>query len=101
MQLRNHPMMVYRGRPNWPPPWTWIAGPDKVVFAVGEVGVLNNAQLSRTLNDTVFLTITLSDGNRYTGHLNFDDADVAMRICLILHENVGRTIEYIGGLEIV
>ena len=26
MLLRDHPLMSYKGIPNWPPAWTWIDG---------------------------------------------------------------------------
>ena len=38
MQVRNHPLMVYTGRPSWPPQWQWISGPKTVESAAGEAG---------------------------------------------------------------
>ena len=101
MQLRSHPMMNYRGHPNWPPrQWNWMSGADKTESAVGEAGTLEQAQLSRILADTLFLTISTSRGNRFTGQLKFDDDGFALKVLSLLHEHFGKTIKDIAEIEI-
>ena len=100
MQLRNHPMMSYKGRPSWPPQWTWMAGGDKTELAAGEVGTLEQAQPSRVLGDTLFLTISTPRDNRFTGQLKFDDEHFASRILSVLHSRIGHPIKDIAEIEI-
>ena len=100
MQLRSHLMMSYKGRPSWPPQWNWMSGADKTESAVGELGTLEQAQLSRILGDTLFLTIFTPRGNRFTGQLKFDDEHFASRIFSLLHSRIGHTIKDIAEIEI-
>ncbi len=94
-------MMNYRGHPNWPPrQWNWMSGADKTESAVGEAGTLEQAQLSRILEDTLFLTISTSRGNRFTGQLKFDDDRFALKVLSFLHEHFGKTIKDIAEIEI-
>ena len=39
MQLRDHPLMTYRGNRSWPPAWLWTAGYE-TTHPQGEVGIL-------------------------------------------------------------
>src|SRR5262245_13921804 len=69
MRLNRHPLMSYRGRPTWPPQWTWLSGtynrhPDS------EAGVLENVRLSAV--NYSFILLTMSCGrDRYISHLSF------------------------------
>ena len=95
-------MMNYRGHPNWPPrQWNWMSGADKTESAVGEAGTLEQAQLSRILADTLFLTISTSRGNRFTGQLKLDNEPFASRIFSLLHSRIGHTIKDIAETDIV
>src|SRR5262245_54860498 len=96
MQLRSHPLM----HPIWPPRWIWISGPDKAEHADGEVGTLENVQFSHVLKSTIFLTIVILDGNRYTGSLNFDDEQFAGKVLSIFRKHRGVSIKYIADLEV-
>jgi hypothetical protein len=101
MQLRSHPMMVYGGRPNWPPQWNWISGPGNTESAaVGEAGALEHVQPSHVPGNTIFLTIEMSDGNRFTGQLAFDDDHFAREVLSVLHAHLGHTVKDIAELDI-
>jgi hypothetical protein len=80
MHFRDHPMMVYKGLPIWPPHWIWIVDPDKSQEATDEVGILENAQFSRVLKSTIFLTIATVGGNRYMACLNLDDEQFCSKV---------------------
>lgn len=46
MLLRNHPLMSYKGIPNWPPIWTWTDGVENT-RPRGEIGILKGVALSK------------------------------------------------------
>ena len=124
MQLRNHSMMIYKGRSSWPPQWNWISGPGNTESAaVGEAGVLEHeaddvhgggegeetvhrhlevehVQPSHVSGNTIFLTIGTSDGNRFTGQLAFGDDHFARRVLSVLHAHLGHTVKDIAELAI-
>jgi L-rhamnose isomerase len=101
MPLRKHPLMTYKGHPNWPPQWIWISGPDKTKIPAVEFGTLENIQISNVLGTSLFLTVSMSDGNRYTGCLNFDSEKIASKILSILHSHLGETIKSIAEIDIL
>ena len=101
MQLRNHSMMIYKGRSSWPPQWNWISGPGNTESAaVGEADVLEHVQPSHVSGNTIFLTIGTSDGNRFTGQLAFGDDHFARRVLSVLHAHLGHTVKDIAELAI-
>jgi hypothetical protein len=72
MFLRDHPLMSYRGVPNWPPAWTWIDGEENS-HPKGEIGILKTTQLSKIQPaNRCFLLIFYKDSS-YIGCLLFDD----------------------------
>jgi len=101
MQLRNHPMMTFEGRPIWPPHWIWISGPDSRQNPVGEVGALENVRVSRVFKNTLFLTVSMLNGNRYMGSLSFDDVEFARKVFSVFKEHIGQAIKDIAEIEIV
>ena len=100
MQVRNHPMMIFEGRPIWPPHWIWISGPDSRQTPVGEVGMLENVRVSRVFKNTLFLTVSMLDGNRYMGTLSFDNVHFARKVFLVFKEHIRQAIKDIGEIEI-
>lgn len=94
MQLRDHPLMSYRGIRNWPPKWGITQGDNKPL--AGEVGVLEYLQKAHGK-----LTIVIKlDGHKYTATLMFDDATFCEQIYKLLQQNIGRRIEEIGDLDL-
>jgi hypothetical protein len=95
MQLRDHPLMVFEGKPNWPP--LWIASTDAATLA-GEIGVLKDVISDITSQRRCFLMIE-HDGKNYVGTLKFDDAAFCSLISRLFNRYVGRTIREIGDLD--
>ena len=79
MELRTHPLMSYRGRPNWPPRWVWLGG-KKNERPTGEVGVLKEvSKYSLLSSDGLTLVIEYNE-SAYMGLLLFDDFGVSRKI---------------------
>jgi hypothetical protein len=97
MQLRNHPLMLYRGRRNWPPAWVWTgAGLDE--HPRGEVGSLHDIQIFKVDHRVVLLMAW--DDVPYIGCLRFDDPAASRQIGAILKRQIGRSIKEIGDLDL-
>jgi len=91
--------MSYRGVPNWPPTWVWIGGGDNK-HPKGEVGILSNVRLCTIEpRDRCFLSMEY-EGSAYMSALLFDDLSFCNGISTLLCTQVGRPIEYIGGLDL-
>ena len=97
MRLRNHPLMLYRGRRNWPPAWIW-SGIGFDAQPCGEVGSLHDIQIFRVDNRIVLLMA--HRGVYYVGCLRFDDGASYQRIGAILRRQIGRSIKEIGDLDL-
>ncbi|HEY1373388.1 MAG TPA: hypothetical protein VGH50_13030 [Candidatus Binatia bacterium] len=106
MELRDHPLMTYRGIRSWPPVWTLIRGAGKD-RPKGEVGVLKEIHVSATppaadatrSYNRIFLFIEL-DGQAYLGCLMLEDYAFRQQLAIILHDHCNRTIEEIGSIEL-
>jgi hypothetical protein len=97
MQLRDHPLMSYRGIPNWPPVWTQMRiGGVKIVK--GEVGVLIYVHAGGASN-TCYLVIEHENEN-YTGSLIFDDGPFCRQLVDLLQQYRGRSVKEIGDLQV-
>jgi hypothetical protein len=101
MKLREHPLMSYRGVPNWPPAWTWIDGKyqAQALPPGSEVGVLENTRRSAVSPNAMFLTMSYND-SRYVSQLFFDDPEFCQRVCDLLKHHFGSPIQTIGDMEI-
>jgi hypothetical protein len=97
MQLRNHPLMLYRGRHNWPPAWVW-SGTGRDQQPRGEVGSLHDIQIFKVDHRVVLLMAC--DDVPYIGCLRFDDAAASRRVGAILKRQIGRSIKEIGDLDL-
>jgi len=97
MELRNHPLMSYRGVPNWPPTWVWIGGGENQ-HPKGEIGCLQRVNLS-TVPPRCFV-VTEYDGAEYIGCLLFDDRVFCLQICHLLENHRGYPLQRIGELEL-
>jgi hypothetical protein len=99
MVLRDHPLMSYKGIPNWPPAWTWTAGEEKK-SPKGEIGILKTVGLSKVEpSDRCFLHID-HEGSSYIGCLIFDDSTFCIQIAELLKNYCNRRIAEIGSLDI-
>jgi len=98
MQLRDHPLMSYRGVRNWPPVWT-LARDHSVKALMGEVGVLKYVHSNSLMSNKCFLVIDLEE-KTYIGSLIFKDHAFCGQISNLLREQVGCPIEEIGDLDV-
>jgi hypothetical protein len=73
VQLRDHPLMRYRGEPNWPPVWVRLgrAKAETAKRLRGEIGVLKEARYYSDRHGKLYLTVE-HNGAVYVGCLLFD-----------------------------
>jgi hypothetical protein len=98
MKLREHPGMSYRGLVNWPPVWTRNIQGD-VETTRGEVGVLDYVYANAHISNKCFLVIRHQD-KRFVGCLIFTDRAFCGQMSQVLRQQVGRTIQDIGDLDL-
>ena len=102
MQLRDHPLMSFRGVCNWPP--TWVkSGSSSDVFQnklYGEIGVLNQVFLSQVTPYTKCFLIMEFEGESYMGTLIFEDATFCRQVFKLLQNQVTKPIKEIGDLDV-
>jgi hypothetical protein len=105
--MRKHPLMSYRGQPNWPPVWMWT-GTGENKHPHGEVGALKEVHLSIVTPEMpastppfnrVYLFMEYRDST-YVGALLFDDAGVCEQIGKLLEAQCGHSLEEIGRLDL-
>ena len=101
MQLRCHPLMNYRGVRNWPPVWTRLRGAEHR-HPKGEVGTLREVRwppIEVQPFDRIFLVIDF-EGSFYMGCLLFEDPAFCIQVERLLRAHCGRSLEYIGALDV-
>lgn len=98
MDLRNHPLMCYRGVRNWPPVWTHVEK-ENVRTLRGEIGVLTYVLSQGRLSNKCYLVID-KNGERYVGCLIFDDPPFCAQIATLLKSHVGHLVKKIGDIEV-
>ena|SRR5215510_3817839 len=102
MQLRNHPLMSYRGIRNWPPAWIQTGGLQDIATPTlqGEIGTLTQVLLSRIgPYKTCYLLIDFKDQS-YMGTLLFDDVAFCRQVSNLLENHIGKLIKEIGDLDL-
>ena len=99
MQLRDHPLMQYRGVPNWPPVWTLRRG-DRNGNIRGEVGVVRDVFLPKTEPLNRLFLIMDHQGNEYIGCVLFSDVTFCGQIFQLLRNSQGKTVVQLGDLEV-
>ena len=99
MELRKHPLMSYRKLHSWPPAWIWIGGSSDQ-HPKGEIGILKQVKfVDGQFVRRCFLWMEHEE-SMYLGCLLINDASFSQQVAKLLQENCGRSIEYIGGLDI-
>ena len=99
MELRKHPLMSYRGRPNLPPRWVWLGGKQNE-RPRGEVGVLKEVSRYPHLSADGLTLVMEYNGSAYMGLLLFDDFAFSRKIHDLLKNLRGRPISEIGSLDV-
>ena len=99
MELRQHPRMIYLGRPSWPPEWRGPYGPGDPL-PKGEVGHLLRAETSVLSTTPHCVAVMRWNGREYLAFLYFDERDFSQEIIRLLQNWIGQPIGEIGSLEI-
>ena len=97
MLLRDHPLMRYRGLPNWPPVWSCTDGRNH--YPKGEVGTLKAVLRSDTQPPNRCFLLISHDGSEYLGCLLFDDEAFCRQVMELLKGHCNRSIAEIGSLD--
>jgi hypothetical protein len=90
--------MNYRGQVNWPPVWVHVLS-KRIRTLRGEVGILIDSFLRSGIPTKLLLRMDLN-GAPYMGTLLFSDAAFCWQLHDILQQNLGRSIEEIGDLDL-
>ena len=98
MELRKHPLVTYGKLPSWPPVWVCIGG-DKNLHPKGEVGILTQVETT-AWSSTNHFSLDGIQGGIYLGCLLLSDAAFCEQAFKLLQENIGRSIEDIGRLDL-
>src|SRR5262245_661534 len=99
MNLREHPLMTYRGLRTWPPAWSWTDGLENH-HPKGEVGTLKAIFRSKIEPpDRCFLLISY-EGSEYLGCLIFDDQAFCRQVTNLLEAHCNRSIAEIGSIDL-
>jgi len=98
MQLRLHPLMTYRGGPNWPPAWIQVQE-TQIKSLSGEVGILKHVMRYDRVPNGFVLAIEHAR-ERYLGFLIFDEVSFSMLVYDVLEARIGCSIEDLGSLEL-
>jgi hypothetical protein len=98
MELRNHPLMSYRGINSWPPVWTWRGGREHI-RPRGEVGVLRDVFLSNVVPRSRIFLIMADNGEEYMGCVLCSDYTFSGQVYQLLKDHCGQTIAEIGSLD--
>jgi hypothetical protein len=99
MKLRTHPLMSYRGVPNWPPTWVWIDGPEES-RPKGEIGILRSVLLSKLQPANRCFLLIFHEDSSYLGCLLFDNEIFCRQITKLLQSYCNHSIAEIGSLNI-
>ena len=100
MQLRDHPLMCYKGLSTWPPVWTHPYPESiKPITVKGEVGILTQVRIHALGSQRVFLHIN-HDGVLFIGCLFLDDPAFSRAVYEFLRECIGMPIKDIGDRDL-
>jgi len=98
MELREHPLMSYRGVSNWPPVWVPLSDLEGQRLN-GEVGTLTEVRMTKELPKSCFLVVNHNE-KRYLGCLLFNDQSFCDQIFVLLQNYYGYPIDSIARLDI-
>jgi len=103
MRLRDHPLMHYRGIPNWPPQWH-ARGDGNAPHVDGETGVLTEVTVFNPppgSNQSPQLFLFMEEhGARYIAAVLFTDGSFCRHVGGVLKGYYGHRIEEIGSLDV-
>jgi hypothetical protein len=98
MELRNHPLISYRGLTSWPPTWSPANPKSDLKPLRGEIGRLKYV-LANPRSNNCFLVIEY-DNHPYVGCLFLNDAVFCAQLITVLQDHAGFSIKEIGDLDL-
>ena len=98
MELRDHPLVSYRGLPSWPPTWSPAKPRTDLKPLRGELGRLSYT-LAGAKPDRFFLVIE-HEGQPYVGCLFVNDDVFCAQLIAVLQNHAGLAIKEIGDLDL-
>ena len=101
LELRNHPLINYRGLPSWPPIWTPANPRSHLKSLRGEIGRLEYVLPNKRTNSSnrCFLIIE-HEGQPYVGCLFVEESAFCNHLITILESLAGSTIKEIGDFDL-
>ena len=96
MKLKDHPLMRYRGVPNWPP--TYLTQ-DYRQELLDEFGILRDVTMDAKVPSRCFLTVEMN-GLGYVSALHFDNFLFRSRFVDVLNGHLNKPVKTLGDLEI-
>jgi hypothetical protein len=99
VELRDHPLLSYRGLNSWPPTWIWINGAERENIR-GEIGILREVRESNVAASNRFFLLIQDGENEYMGCLMIEDKNFCYQMTRLLKTQCGRSIAAIGSLDI-
>jgi hypothetical protein len=99
MTLRDHPLMSYRGIPNWPPIWTQVTDGSTVKTVKGEIGTLASVHYNPKSWSRCYLFINYK-GESYVGTLMVENHPFSGQVMALLKLHLGRPIKEIGDIDL-
>lgn len=99
MQLRDHPLVSYRGHHTWPPVWVCRVGQSKDRTPQGEIGLLKKVLYEPDSRGKIFLVIDYQEAE-YVGCMLFDSRLFCEQVAERLLGRQGMSIEALGSLDI-
>lgn len=99
MEVRDHPLLSYRGVHSWPPVWNWL-GDGINRHPRGEVGILKEVKVPVISPFSRRFLIIEYKKAMYMGCLLIDDLRFCDQIGRLLQRHCSESIESIGSLDL-
>jgi hypothetical protein len=99
MNLRDHPLVSYRGHHTWPPVWVCKVGRSREATPTGEVGHLKKVLYEPESRGKIFLVIDYEEAE-YVGCILFDSKLFCEQVAERLSSHKGMSIQALGSLDI-
>lgn len=101
MELRTHPLMVYKRASNWPPVWTKVGGRKETADRFqAEAGVLLDVMWPHIEPHNRFHLIMEYGKAQYIGTLLFNDPSFCREIFKLFQGYCRQPIERLGSLDL-
>jgi len=97
--LRNKLIMSHKVSNRWPPVWTWVAGTGSRQLE-GDSAILQDVAVSEGDGVIRCHLLVEHEASHFVGTLLFDDVSLCRRVCEVLLDRCGESIQSIGEVAI-